>query len=127
MSATLHLITDRGPACGRAQGSRVALTVGPDDLTGTPFDLALCPQCLDVVEMLEDRNRARYIARKDWELRTGRKAGTAGVHVPRSQPSGPARNDPMPVLLVVGLAVLCLFAVFGFISIGQMLQRIAGG
>ena len=80
-----------------------------------------------IADMLENRNRARYIARKDWELRTGRKAGTAGVHMPRSQPSGPARNDPMPVLFVVGLAVLCLFAIFGFISIGQMLHSILGG
>ena len=80
-----------------------------------------------IADMLENRNRARYIARKDWELRTGRKAGTAGVHVPRSLPSGPARNDPMPVLFVVGLAVLILFAIFGFISIGQLLQQVWGG
>jgi len=89
-----------------------------------------------IADMLENRNRARYIARRDWAYRTAlsrggperaRKAGTAGVHVPRSLPSGPARNDPMPVLFVVGLAVLVLFAIFGFISIGQLLQQVWGG
>ena len=80
-----------------------------------------------IADMLEENQRQRFIARRGWRRRVvGHK--TVGVHARRAHcPVTPSRNDPMPTLFVVGLAVLCLFAIFGFISIGQMLQRIAGG
>jgi hypothetical protein len=104
---------------------------------------------LDYVDLLDRNNAARHNARRAWRQRIEaagarlaeeeerRKAGTAGVHaaagrqrsgaVPALRGSSPSRRDPMPVFFVVGLAVVSLFAIFGFISIGQFLQHIWGG
>lgn len=72
--------------------------------------------------------------RPDEPAATGRQGSRACMPRPaeqsapvRSLPSGPSRRDPMPVLFVVGLAVLSVFGFFGVISIGRFLVDISGG
>ena len=136
MSATLHLNTESGPACGQSQDPSVALTSGPDDITDTAFDLAICPRCLDIVDMLDKRNSDRYDARRAWQVRRavhsllrGEREESAPSTNRRAHLRGGSslsRRDPMPALFVVGLAVVALFAIFGLLSIGQFIQRWGG-
>ena len=88
------------------------------------------------VDAREDRNREAYLNLKRWELDHVRsllrgERGAAPATERHAQNlrrrSSLSRSDPMPSLFVVGLALLVLFAIFGFISIGQFLQRIWGG
>jgi hypothetical protein len=130
MSATLHFATDLGTACGRTQEPRVAATAGPQDITDTTFDVAICPQCLDVVDMLEENNRQRFLIRQPYLARIHREREESAPSTSRRAqlPGGSSlsRREPMPVLFVGGLAFLAVFAIFGVISIGQFLQSILG-
>jgi hypothetical protein len=52
----------------------------------------------------------------------------ADASVPvRSLPSRPSRRDPMPFLLIGGLAWIALMGIWGVISLAQFLWEIGGG
>lgn len=85
----------------------------------------------DLVDTIERNNVQRYLVRQLYKrsLFRGERGAVPSTDRRAHLRRRPllSRSDPMPALFVVGLAVLVALAFFGLISIGQMLQRIAGG
>jgi len=118
-------------------GSRVTLCgQSRTQARGATSDHAItCSRCRDavqeVVDMLDRRKVARYETRRsEFRSRLRGERGAAPstdrrAHLRRS--SSLSSRDRWSTTAVVALAALVFMAILGAISLGQLIQRIAGG